>query len=559
MLDELHVRNLALISDVTLAPARGLTVLTGETGAGKSALLSAVKLLVGERASGDAVRDGADGLSVEGRFFPRDAAPDQDDDGVVAVRRVSAEGRSRCSINGSLATVSQLASVVGETVDLCGQHDHQRLLRPQSHLPLLDAWSGDQVAEARAAYERAYDERGACARALKEVLEARNAEAGRVEDARFALSRIDDVAPREGEYEDLEASLPRLQHAEALAEAANAGYEALSGDGGALDAVNGAISALQAVADFDPALRSIADGLQECVYPLEDANTELRRYRDDVDFDPEALDRAQSRMSELQGLLRAFGPTMADVFARREQAATLVAMVDDSDELERRARARLDEAEGRLARAADDLSALRRAGAPRFAEAVTAQMGRLHMGGASLSVDVERLTRAQWGRTGADRVTFMYRPGPGLAPRPFAKIASGGEVSRVMLSIKVALGSHDDVDTLIFDEIDAGVGGETARAVAEVLADLATTHQVIVVTHLAQLAVRAQRQYVVSKGVSPSDGRLETSIACVTGEERVREVSRMLSGDVEEASLRHARTMLREAGALADATAREGE
>lgn len=543
MIDELHVTNLALIGDVAIEPAAGLTALTGETGAGKSALLSAVKLLVGERASGDQVRDGADALTVEGRVYRRDDG-DSYPDGHIAQRRVTAEGRSRCSLDGAMATVAQLSQTVGSTVDLCGQHDHQKLLAVASHLPLLDAWAGEAVEGARSSYEAAWRRRAAAAAELDRVLAARSESAARIDDARFAIARIEEVDPREGEYEELEALLPRLENAESLAEGANAAYEALQGEGGALDALNAALQALEQVGRFDPDLEAMADGLREALYPVEDAASSLRRYRDDVDFDPAALARADERMGALVGLTRSFGPRMEDVFARLEEARALVALVDDTDEAERRARTALDAAEGELAAAADALTRARKDAAPRFAASVTEQMGRLEMGGAQLLVDVARLDRARWGRQGADHVEFLYRPGEGLAARPFAKIASGGEVSRVMLAIKVALGSHDDVETLIFDEIDTGVGGSTARAIAAVLDDLARTHQVIVVTHLAQIAVVADRHYVVSKAASPLDGRPETHIDAVEGEERVREIARMLSGDESASSLEHARDLL---------------
>ena len=543
MIDELHVTNLALIGDVAIEPAAGLTALTGETGAGKSALLSAVKLLVGERASGDQVRDGADALTVEGRVYRRDDG-DSYPDGHIAQRRVTAEGRSRCSLDGAMATVAQLSQTVGSTVDLCGQHDHQKLLAVASHLPLLDAWAGEAVEGARSSYEAAWRRRTAAAAELDRVLAARSESAARIDDARFAIARIEEVDPREGEYEELEALLPRLENAESLAEGANAAYEALQGEGGALDALNAALQALEQVGRFDPDLEAMADGLREALYPVEDAASSLRRYRDDVDFDPAALARADERMGALVGLTRSFGPRMEDVFARLEEARSLVALVDDTDEAERRARTALDAAEGELAAAADALTRARKDAAPRFAASVTEQMGRLEMGGAQLLVDVARLDRARWGRQGTDHVEFLYRPGEGLAARPFAKIASGGEVSRVMLAIKVALGSHDDVETLIFDEIDTGVGGSTARAIAAVLDDLARTHQVIVVTHLAQIAVVADRHYVVSKAASPLDGRPETHIDAVEGEERVREIARMLSGDESASSLEHARDLL---------------
>lgn len=545
MLEELHVTNLALIRDASIEPARGLTALTGETGAGKSALLSAIKLLIGERASGDQVRDGAEALCVEGAF----TLPDDGDgfpDGHVASRRVTREGRSRCSLDGSLATVSQLAQTIGSAVDLCGQHDHQRLLVPANHLGMLDAWAAETVAPVEEEYARAWKARSQAAAELERVLSASGENGARVDDARFAISRIEEVGPKEGEYEELEALLPRLEHAESLAQGANAAYEALSGEGGALESLSAAADALEAVSSYDAVLGEAARSLREAAYPVEDAARELRRYRDDVDFDPEALARADERMGQLVGLMRSFGPRMQDVFRKLEESRSLVSAVDGSQELERRARAALDEAEAALVARARALSQARAAAAPLFASSVTEQMGRLEMGGAELVADMSPLPRRQWTRSGGDKVEFMYRPGPGLALRPFSKIASGGEVSRVMLAIKVALGARDDVDTLVFDEIDAGVGGSTARSVAAVLDDLARTHQVVVVTHLAQIAVTADRQYVVSKAPGEADGMLETSIRLVEGEERVLEVARMLSGDESESSVEHARTLLAE-------------
>ncbi len=546
MIDELHVADLALISQATVEPAPGLTVLTGETGAGKSALLSAVKLLVGERATGDQVRDGSSELSVEGRFFIA-AGAEAYPDGHIAQRRVTSEGRSRCMLDGALATVSQLAETIGSTVDLCGQHDHQQLLSPAHHLPLLDAWAGEALDAAHSAYLAAWDARAEAAAELEHIRSVRGEGAARVEDARFALRRIDEVAPQEGEYEDLEAQLPRLEHAGALADHANAAYEALHDEGGVLDMLSAALGELDAVSSYDPALERIASSMREATYPLEDAASDLRRYRDDIDFDPDALERASARMGQLVGLMRSFGPRMEDVFARRDEARELVALVDDSEEAERRAQAALDAAEARLHEAAAALTQAREDAAPRFAACVNEQMDRLEMGGAELLVEMMPLERERWNRSGAERIEFLYRPGPGLAPRPFVRIASGGEVSRVMLAIKVVLGVHDEVETLVFDEIDSGVGGTTARAVADVLADLARQRQVIVVTHLAQIAVLAQRHYVVSKEAAGTDGRPETRIDLVEGEDRVREIARMLSGEESASSLEHARTLLAQA------------
>ncbi len=543
MIDEIQVENLALIRRATLEPARGLTVLTGETGAGKTALLSALKLLMGERADKGAVRDGEDALVVSGRFYQEGLDPADPASELVAVRRVGADGRSRVSIDGRMAGVGELADAVAPAIDLCGQHEHQRLMKPASHVRMLDAWAGEAVATAREAYEKAFAQAVETAAELDRVREAGEASSAKRDEARFVLARIGAVGPREGEYDDLAADLARVENAEALATAANAAHEALAGEGGALDALNAAASALDGAARHDAALGALAESLREAGYVLEDVSREARDYRDNVEFDPEALAQQQERMAALQGLLRAYGPRMSDVLAKREEAADLVSLVDDAAERERAARSACDAAEAALAQAARALAAARGEAAPAFAAAVTEQMARLEMGGAQLVCDLRPLDRAQWTRTGPQAVEFLFRPGAGMRARPLARIASGGEASRVMLAVKVVLGAADEVGTLVFDEVDAGVGGSTAVALADVLADLARTHQVIVVTHLAQVAVRGQVHYVVRKTKGEGDVP-ETDLRRLAADERPAEIARMLSGDATETSLAHAREML---------------
>lgn len=552
MIDEIQVENLALIREAALVPARGLTVLTGETGAGKTALLSALKLLMGARADKDAVRDGEEALVVSGRFYGvaldglEDAHAEADLRELVATRRVTADGRSRVSLDGRMASVGELARAVAPTIDLCGQHEHQQLMKTSQHVRMLDAWAGGAVAEARAAYEEAFTAAGAAAAELARVREAGEASSARLDEARFVLQRIDAVDPREGEYDELLEELGRVEHAEALAVAASAAHEALAGEEGAIDALGGAVSALDSAARYDAKLGEFADALREAGYVLEDMARETRDYREGVEFDPEALAQQQERMASLQGLLRTYGPRMEDVLARRAEAADLVSLVDDAAERECAARQELDRAEAALARAAAALAEARAEAAPRFAAAVCAQMGRLEMGGAELVCDLAPLEREQWTKAGPQAVEFLFRPGAGMQARPLARIASGGEVSRVMLAVKVVLGEADEVDTLVFDEVDAGVGGSTAVALADVLADLARTHQVIVVTHLAQVAVRGEVHYVVRK-TAGEHTMPETDLRRLPDGERPAEIARMLSGDATETSLAHAREMLERA------------
>ncbi len=541
MIDELRVENVALIREATIRPASGMTVLTGETGAGKSALLSSVKLLMGERADAGAVREGADALVVEGRMFVDGADPD----GVIVRRRVGADGRGRVSIDGRMASVRELANGVGAAIDLCGQHEHQRLLSQGSHVHLLDSWAKEDVAPALDAYREALRDARAAARELDRVRETCRAAAERKDEAIFVLGRIDEVKPSAGELEEIEAMLPKAEHAETLIRAAMSAREALVGDSGVSDLMVDAIDEIRSARRFDGELDAFVATLESALIDIEDVAGELRSYRDSIDFDPVQLDEMQGRMAQLRGLMRTYGPSMEDVLARREQAEQIVRAADHGDELLQAAQAARDSAERSLAAAADAVDAARRACAPRFAHAVTQQMALLEMGGAELEVSLERLPRTQWTADGPSRVEFLYRPAQGMLARPLRKIASGGEVSRVMLACKVVLGDADATETLVFDEVDAGVGGATALALANVLAELARTHQVIVVTHLAQVAVKASTHYLVRKSANDTaDGMPQTTIEPLVGDARVVEVARMLSGDESETSMAHAREML---------------
>lgn len=539
MIDEIRVENLALIREASLVPCSGLTVLTGETGAGKTALLSALKLLMGERADASSVREGEAGLVVEGRFFKGTDDPE----GFGVVRSVSADGRSRVKIDGSISSVRELATRVGSMIDLCGQHEHQSLLDSANHVRMVDSWAADTIAPILDDYRAKLHVARAAAAELARVTEASRSKGALLDEARFTVERISEVDPRLGEYEELEESLPRAEHAEALASAANDAQSLLSEENAALDSLNGAIAELQRMAGVDKKLSEFADSLAEASILIEDAAADLRRYRDSVDFDPEELARQQDRFAQFKGLLRQYGPTMDDVFARLESSKELLSLVDDAEERVKRARLELDAAESDLVRAARALMKARSVAGPRFCREVVRQMARLEMGGAEVLWDERELPRERWTDSGPSICELLYRSGSGLTPRPLKRIASGGELSRVLLAAKVVMGSADHAGTLVFDEVDAGVGGATARSLATVLADLAKTHQVIVVTHLAQVAVVADAHYVVRKADTGS-GIPETSLVPVEGDERVAEIARMLSGDSSPESLAHARAML---------------
>ncbi len=335
--------------------------------------------------------------------------------------------------------------------------------------------------------------------------------------------------------------MPRLQHGEMLASESRSARAALSGEGGALDAINSALSSIERMEAVDASLSETVERVRDAYYVLEDASSTLASYRDSIDFSPAEFQQRQERIQSFHGLLRGFGPTMEDVFSAYDDAKRRIAEFDSRDELIAAAKRTLDEAEGQLQSAAADLVEARNEMLPRFNDAVCAQLARLEMGTAQVQGVLEPLDRSEWNEWGPHSFELFFRAGEDMKLQPLNKIASGGEISRVMLAIKVVLGATDDAETLVFDEIDAGVGGQTARALGAVLEDLARTHQVIVVTHLPQIAVLGEAHYLVSKDESELP---ETHLHRIEGAEREREIARMLAGEVNETSLAHARELL---------------
>ncbi len=545
MIDEISVKNLALIASAHLAPGAHLSVITGETGSGKTALVEGLKLLAGERGSATQVRDGAEALEVSGRVFVDDGS----EDGHVIVRSLSSSGRGRVSIDGAMATVAELASGLGATVDLCGQHEHQRLLSPANHLALVDDFEPSALEAPKAAWDAAFAEARAAQRELARVRSLARASNEALDEAAFVLSRIDAVAPKEGELDELRARLRVAEHADELLSSLVGAREALSGDEGAIDALSLAISALRDQQAHDPALREAADSLENALFEAEDVAATLRDRADAVEIDPEELERLRERQAALQGLVRTYGPSLEDVIERREKAAALVEASRDSSALLAKARERVRSAEAVLQKAADELDEARQALATRFAGAVNAQLESLEMKGAEVLVTLNRLERRRWSAQGPSTAELLYRANQNVRPRPLAKVASGGEVSRVMLAIKVVEDARAAAETIVFDEVDAGVGGHAARSLARVIQTLAKDRQVICVTHLAQVAALAERHYVVAKEQADAAGIPETRLVEVVGEEREAEIARMLAGSTTEASLAHARELLGESEA----------
>jgi len=581
MLDELNVRDYALIRSATLTFAPGCTVLTGETGAGKTALIGAIKLLIGERGDVTAVADGASELRVEARFIEEGvvgstsgnnggsdgniaSAPTTDREHIVT-RRLSRDGRSRCTLDDSMVTVGVLAQEIGPLVELYGQHDHQSLLAASKQLAYLDRYG--KTSTSLTAYQDAFRAQTAAAARLHELDEAAHTSKQTLDNARFTCREIEAVNPLPDEHETLEARLPILRNGESLATASYGALKLLRDEGGALEKLAEAQRALAHEGGVDPRLDGLALELESLNIAAEDSAASLRDYHASVDFDPQALEAAYDRLGQLESLRKRFGPRMHDVFVIWEDAKQQLSLTDSREEAHSAAQAAQTQAEQELSAAAAALSEQRSTAAAALTDALSASLQDLAMEGAHLSWSVRPLKRDAWTLQGSEQYELLYQPAQTSTPRPLAKIASGGELSRVMLALKSldaltegkptpptpslpcgeqpAMGASlrdEHAATLVFDEIDAGIGGAAASAVAERIRALAEHHQVIIVTHLAQLAAIAERQYVVEKRVK--DGTAETSIHSVEGEQRVAEIARMLAGSTDDTALTHARKLL---------------
>lgn len=561
MLSELRLSGLGVIEEATLPLHPGLNVLTGETGAGKTMVVSGLLLLFGSRADSALVRAGVKNAYVEGIVevavdHPAAArvveAGGSVDEGIVLARSVSAEGRSRAYVGGRSAPVGVLSEVGEQLLAVHGQADQWRLRDPEQHREVLDRFGGEEIARARAAYRENWDR----LREVRSTIQRLRAEARdrvvELEGLQVGLEHIERVAPMEGEDVVLRVEDERLSHADELRQHIAEAHAALTGsedDGpeqfSALTLLARARSALESVGMLDSSAKELADRVVEIVHLTVDLAADVSSYGADIDLDPGRLAFVQQRRAELTDLMRRYGPELSDVLGWAEQAARRHAELSGAEDriadLEQEEQALVAEQE-RLGR---KLTHLRTEAAAQLGERVTAELAQLAMGASVITVEV---TPAEPGPHGADAVAIVLAANPGAPGRSITKAASGGELSRVMLALEVALGSSSsgaEVPIFVFDEVDAGVGGAAARAVGARLAALAEHAQVIVVTHLAQVAAYADHHLVVAKA---TDGTITASdVRVVEGAAREDEIARLLAGSVSGTAREHARELLEDA------------
>ena len=551
MIAEMRIRDFAVVEELSVPLAPGLNVVTGETGAGKSIMVDALGLLLGGRASASSVRTGSERAVVEGvvdlteldrvaRGLAELGVADDDEPHLVLRREVRAEGRSRSWINDSPVTARALRQVGGMLVDIHGQHEHQRLLSGEYQQEVLDDFGG--CAELAGQVGEAFRRAAGLRKRLAGVESRRRELESRADFLRFQLGEIDAANLEPGEDERLRIETARLANAETLARESGSLHDLLHAEEGAVtDRLADATARLRRLSETDPGLAPLHGALEDAYHRVTDAAGELAAYGAGIEHDPARLETLRERDAFLHGLKRKYGATVEEVIATgealRRELDKLTTTQADAGGLAQK----LAEAEATWKKAAEDLSDRRRTAADRLTKAASALFAGLGLEGGRFRVQLEERTEPS--PRGLERVRYMASMNPGFPPGPLARIASGGELSRVMLALKSVLAGVDDVPVLVFDEIDSGVGGAVAAQVSDRLEEVSRGRQVLVVTHLARIAARASNHLLVEKDAGAD--RARTSLRRLDTEARVRELARMLGGDPEsESSLRHARELL---------------
>ncbi len=564
MLVRLHIENFALIENADIELGTGLNIITGETGAGKSILIGALQSILGAPVAAETVRSGAERCVVEGLFEFNENAPaaqrltqlDIDlEDGQLILRREIRSGRSRAFINGALVPQRRLREIGTVLADLHGQHEHQSLLQPDLHGRFVDESGGltAQVETVAAAFSD-YDE---SERLTQRLVTERDALLQQEELRGFQLQEIRQLAPEAGEEESLEREVAVLSNLAALTEGAAELCDSLyEGPSSLFDQLGNARRKLLDLAATDPQLQPGADELEQTLFRVEDVAARLRDYSSGLTADPQRLEYARERLDTLQRLLRKYGPTVDDVLSLAQQLENAETRANDLEADLEQAQSRRNKSLHVFAQRCQALSAKRRSAADGLTGAVEEALSELGMENCTFVVDIDRVrddggliedgdARYQAGPGGMDDVQFLISANMGEAPRPLARIASGGEISRIMLALKQIIAERDQVSILVFDEIDAGISGKVAAAVARRLEVLARSHQVIAITHLPQIASRADRHFSVRK--RQVENRTITEILPLEDEsERSDEIAHLLGGEtVSPAARRHAEEMLR--------------
>lgn len=556
MLRRIHIRNIALITEQAIEFDDGFSVLTGETGAGKSIIIESFNFVLGERASRDLIKYGAQKASAEAVFVILETEPAAailremelypEDGELVLYRELSQTGKNVCRVNGTLVGTAMLKQIGDALIDIHGQHAHQSLLDPKKHLALLDQFAGAETLRLKQETAEAYHAYTEAKRALDGSVMNERERAQKCDLYSYQLQEIEKAELRDGEEEELLDERKKLQNAQQIMEALAAGTEGLSGETGALTALTETLRQLNGIRSYGEEYETLADKLQESYYAVEDAAYTLRDLRDGFSYDPQSLDSIEWRLELISQLKRKYGANIAEILAYAEKIGEEYQQLLTIEERRDQMQADYERAKERYLDVAGKLSKERHAAAARLKAALLPELSDLGMPGTAFEVQIERMNGEAPSATGYDAVEFLLSANRGEPIKALARVASGGELSRIMLAFKTVLTAVDGIPTMVFDEIDTGISGKIGTVVAEKMSEIAKRHQVLCVTHLAQIAAYADAHYLIEK--QTEDEHTRSSTVRLDADGHCREVARIMGGETDDGvALLHARRLIEEA------------
>ena len=556
MLRRIHIRNIALITEQAIEFDDGFSVLTGETGAGKSIIIESFNFVLGERASRELIKYGAQKASAEAVFVISETEPAAailremelypEDGELVLYRELSQTGKNVCRVNGTLVGTAMLKQIGDVLIDIHGQHAHQSLLDPKKHLALLDQFAGAETLRLKQETAEAYHAYTEAKRALDGSVMNERERAQKCDLYSYQLQEIEKAELRDGEEEELLDERKKLQNAQQIMEALAAGTEGLSGEMGALTALTETLRQLNGIRSYGEEYETLADKLQESYYAVEDAAYTLRDLRDGFSYDPQSLDSLEWRLELISQLKRKYGANIAEILAYAEKIGEEYQQLLTIEERRDQMQADYERAKERYLDVAGKLSKERHAAAARLKAALLPELSDLGMPGAAFEVQIERMNGEAPSATGYDAVEFLLSANRGEPIKALARVASGGELSRIMLAFKTVLAAVDGIPTMVFDEIDTGISGKIGTVVAEKMSEIAKRHQVLCVTHLAQIAAYADAHYLIEK--QTEDEHTRSSTVRLDADGHCREVARIMGGEPDDGvALLHARRLIEEA------------
>ncbi|TSB45380.1 DNA repair protein RecN [Alkalicoccobacillus porphyridii] len=557
MLIELSIKHFAIIDELTVPFERGLTVLTGETGAGKSIIIDAIGLLLGGRGSAEFVRHGESRAEIEGLFAVDENHQAvqkaielgiQADEEMILRREITQQGKSVCRINGKLVTLGILREIGQSLVDVHGQHEHQTLMQPDKHLMFLDQFASKEISSTLTEYQELFEQAQTINKQIQDLNENEQETAQRIDLLRYQLDEIEKAELKPNEDEQLELDRNRLANSEKLYQLLRESYEKLYGDAGGLDFIQESASNLESVTDIDASYKSLHESVSSSYFILEEAAFSIRDKLEQVEFDPEKLELIENRLAEINQLKRKYGSTVEDILEYSSRIEEELDSKLNKDDRLQSLNKKLRELLLDLKVEADALTQIRKKAAERLSKEIHNQLRALYMEKTIFNIEFKSKSHdsqelAAFTSKGVDHIEFFISTNPGEPLKPLAKVASGGEISRIMLAIKSIFSAHQGVTSVIFDEVDTGVSGRVAQSIAEKIFAIAKESQVLCITHLPQVAAMADQHLYISK--QESKERVSTAVKGLVEKAKVEEIARMISGvEVTELTKKHAHELL---------------